>query len=118
MMSTIHVCVYSSVRLMTIPTKHSHPHAAGTQARTGGSPRSPRVILFSLNSSPPRRRGGGGGEEEGRGEGSSLSRVINNGLSFVGFNAAATPHKAKPLPLLAGPPLRRRRRRHHLFYAS
>lgn len=25
----------------------------------------------------------------------SLSRVINNGLSFVGFNAAATPHKAK-----------------------
>lgn len=28
----------------------------------------------------------------------SLSRVINNSLSFVGFNAAATPHKAKLHP--------------------
>lgn len=41
-----------------------------------------RVILFSLNASPP----------------SSLSRVINNGLSFVGFNATATPYKAKLYP--------------------
>lgn len=40
------------------------------------------VILFSLNASPPL----------------SLSRVINNGLSFVGFNAAATLHKAKLYP--------------------
>jgi len=45
------------------------------------------VILFSLNASPPL----------------SLSRVINNGLSFVGFNAATTPHKAKLYPSWAHP---------------